>query len=125
MTTWNILVETTGSLAVLDWDQAEAEGLPLVDFAYAAVDAVTVAGDGDRVAAYRRCFGEGSVGTRVRGALGRLAGVAQLTPAAAELCLHACWLRHASNEHARSEQPTPFLEIVRDLAARDVPALSG
>jgi len=125
LTTWNILVDDTGSLALLDWEEAEAEGLPLADFAYAAVDAMTVAGDGDRLAAYRRCFGEGSVGTSVGEALGRLATVAQLTPAAAELCLHACWLRHASNEHARGEQPTPFLELVREVAARDLPASVG
>ena len=125
LTTWNILVDDTGSLALLDWDEAEAEGLPLADFAYAAVDAMTVAGDGDRVAAYRRCFGEGNIGTRIRESLGRLATVAHLTPAAAELCLHACWLRHASNEHARGEQPTPFLEIVREVAAGDLAASVG
>ena len=125
LTTWNILVDDTGSLAVLDWDEADADGLPLVDFAYAAVDALTVADDGDRLAAYRRCFGKGTVGTSVGEALERLATVAQLTPAAAELCLHACWLRHASNEHARGDHPTPFLEIVREVAAGDFPALVG
>jgi hypothetical protein len=125
LTTWNILVDDTSGLAVLDWDEAEAEGLPLVDFTYAAVDALTVAGDGDRLAAYRRCFGEGSVGTSVGEALGRLATVAQLTPAAAELCLHACWLRHASNERARGDQPAPFLELVREVAAGELPTLVG
>jgi Phosphotransferase enzyme family len=121
LTTWNILVDGKGGLALLDWDEADVAGLPLVDFAYAAVDAVTVAGAVDRLAGYRLCFEAGSIGRRVRGALERLAGGAQLTPAAAELCLHACWLRHASNEHARREQPTPFLEIVREVAARGVP----
>jgi hypothetical protein len=117
MTSWNILVEDTGGLALLDWDDAEAEGLPLVDFAYAAVDAVAIAGDVDRLAAYRRCFRDVSVGARVRGALGRLATIAQLTPAAAELCLHACWLRHACNEQLRGERPTAFLEVAREVAA--------
>jgi hypothetical protein len=125
LTTWNILVDDKGSLALLDWDEADAEGLPLADFAYAAVDVLTVAGDGDRVTAYRRCFGAGSVSTSVGEALGRLATVAQLTPATAELCLHACWLRHASNEHARGERSTPFLEIVREVAAGDLPAFVG
>jgi hypothetical protein len=125
LTTWNILVDDTGGLALIDWDEADAEGLPLMDFAYAAVDVMTAAGDGDRLAAYRRCFGEGSVSTSVGEALGRLATVAQLTPATAELCLHACWLRHASNEHARGERSAPFIEIVREVAAGDLPAFVG
>lgn len=124
LTTWNILVDR-GRLAVVDWDEAELAGLPLGDFAYAALDAFTVACDGDRLAAFVRCFGGGAIAEWIAGRLQRLERAAELTAETAELCLHACWLRHALNEHERAEGPTPFLQIVREVAAGDLPAFVG
>ena len=120
LTTWNILVDQ-GRLAVVDWDEAELAGLPLGDFAYAALDAFTVACNGDRLAAFGRCFGGGAIAEWIAERLQRLERTAELTTETAELCLHACWLRHASNEHERAEEPTPFLDIVREVV-RGLPA---
>ena len=120
LTTWNILVDQ-GRLAVVDWDEAELAGLPLGDFAYAALDAFTVACDGDRLAAFGRCFGGGAIAEWIAERLQRLERAAELKAETAELCLHACWLRHASNERDRAEGPTPFLDIVREVV-RALPA---
>ena len=47
----------------------------------------------------------------------RLRTSLRLSPEAAELCFHACWLHHARNER-RSGEEGPFLEIARWLARR-------
>ncbi|HET7425266.1 MAG TPA: phosphotransferase [Gemmatimonadales bacterium] len=111
-----------GPPAIVDWEAASSTGLPLRDLLYSAVDA-TAARDGyrDRVAAFVRCFPDG---TGVSGSLGRLldrlrrsAGLSERTTT---LCVHACWLQHAADEQAKRApgEPRPFLEIVRRLAER-------
>jgi hypothetical protein len=45
----------------------------------------------------------------------------ELDDGVADLCFHACWLRHAANESLRPEESArPFLEIVRAIAERRV-----
>jgi hypothetical protein len=41
----------------------------------------------------------------------------RIEPDVVELCFHACWLRHAANEAARGDDPRPFAEILRRVAA--------
>jgi len=121
LTMSNVLL-AGGSLRVVDWEAAEPEGLPLSDLLYAAVDA-TAAREGyrDRVAAFERCFPPGA---RTPGQLGqgldRLRREADLSDAAAALCVHACWLQHAADERSKRgpEEARPFLAIVRRLAER-------
>jgi hypothetical protein len=109
LTAWNLRLDGEGGLGVLDWAEAEGEALPLTDLLYAVADA-RAATDRyrDRVAAARAAAADPLV-ERLRAALG-------LSPGAAELCLHACWLRHARNERRAGEGP--FAEIVRWLAYR-------
>jgi hypothetical protein len=109
LTMWNLRLGDDGALGVLDWAEAEADALPLTDVLYAVADA-RAACDGyrDRVAAARAAAAD-PLSERLRAALG-------LSPAAAELCLHACWLRHARNERRGGQGP--FAEIVRWLAYR-------
>jgi hypothetical protein len=119
LTMWNVLVDGRGTIGVLDWAEAEPAGLPLTDFFYAIADAAAACdGYRDRLGAVRACFAPGGqradlvapLRARLRTSLG-------LTPEAAELCFHACWLHHARNER-RSGEDGPFLEIARWLAHR-------
>lgn len=106
LTTANVLVARDGHLAVVDWDTAAPRGVPLTDLFYAVADAeAATRGFTDRVAVT-----SGEHEQRFRDALG-------LDDAVADLCFHACWLRHAANESLRDQRERPFLEIARTVAA--------
>jgi hypothetical protein len=111
LTTANVLVARDGRLAVVDWDTAAPRTLPLTDLLYALADAeAATRGFADRLGAVPSEPGEHEL--RFRHALG-------VDDAVADLCFHACWLRHAANESLRPEESTrPFLEIARTIAAR-------
>jgi hypothetical protein len=111
LTMWNLRLGHQGALGVLDWAEAEREALPLTDLFYAIADA-RAACDGyrDRVSAARAAAAD-PLAERLRVAL-------ELSPAAAELCLHACWLRHARNEQRAGAADRPFAEVVRWLTHR-------
>jgi hypothetical protein len=124
LTMANVLVAGSGSLGVVDWEAARADGLPLTDFFYSAADAAAAGSRyDDRTAAFVDCFGPegcrsaalGELEESLRRALG-------LTPPVAQLCFHACWLHHGANEHravgreGRESTARPFLEIVRWVA---------
>jgi hypothetical protein len=106
LTTANVLV-AHGRLAVVDWDTAAPRALPLTDLVYAVADAEAATRDfADRVAATSREHEQ-----RFKDALG-------LDDAVADLCFHACWLRHAANEALRPEDETrPFTKIVQMVKA--------
>jgi hypothetical protein len=119
LTMWNVLVDGRGTIGVLDWAEADPAGLPLTDFFYAIADAAAACGRyRDRLEAVRACFVPGGqradlvapLRERLRTSLG-------LSPEAAELCFHACWLHHAVNER-RTREDGPFLEVARWLARR-------
>jgi hypothetical protein len=108
LTTANVLVGD-GRLAVLDWDTAAPRALPLTDLFYAVADAeAATRGFANRVAATSEEHER-----RFKDALG-------LDDAVADLCFHACWLRHAANESLRDQQARPFLEIARTVAAQRI-----
>jgi hypothetical protein len=115
LTTANVLIGA--GLGIVDWDAAEAAAFPLTDFFYAVADA-RAAADGfrDRVGAFSATFASDATPTRdVAPLQARLVAALGLEPDLVELCFHACWLRHASNELARSG-PGPFVEIARQVA---------
>jgi hypothetical protein len=118
LTTWNVLVDGK-KLAIVDWEAAEPEALPLVDLDYVIVDAVSVARRRSRDEAFARCSG-GGPDADLAGAVREDVRVwLDVTPEAAELARHACWLGHARNEADRAPAggPRPFLAIVGALAA--------
>lgn len=94
LTTWNLLLDD-GALAVVDWEAAESESLPLIDLEYFIVDATAAARRVERDVAFRAT-----------------------ARSADELVRHACWLGHARNELERAtpDSPRPFLAIVQTLA---------
>jgi hypothetical protein len=120
LTMWNVRLGESGALGVLDWAEAEGEALPLTDLFYAVADAAAACdGYRDRVAALRSCFEpSGARAATVAPLSERLRASLELSPAAAELCFHACWLRHAGNERSLNAAARPFAEIVRWLAHR-------
>jgi hypothetical protein len=120
LTMWNVRLGADGALGILDWAEADSESLPLTDLFYAVADAAAACdGYRDRIAAARSCFEPGGARTATVGPLTERAIAAlSLSRAAADLCFHACWLRHAANERAMDGADGPFAEIVRWLAHR-------
>jgi phosphotransferase family enzyme len=120
LTATNVLVDRDHGLGILDWEEAAEDGLPLTDFLYAATDTVAAAaGYRDRVQAFRSCFASGGVHTALVEELrSRLARALEIDDTVQEICFHACWLHHASNEHARSAGSLsgPFMTIVQVIA---------
>lgn len=120
LTMWNVLRTTSGTLGIVDWEEAHRTGIPLADFYYAAADAVS-ATDGyrDRAAAVRSCFtSDGRQRRLVRPLEHRLQSALGISAGVAQLCFHGCWLRHAVNELRASApgDPRPFRDIVSWLA---------
>jgi Phosphotransferase enzyme family len=120
LTMSNVLLDGT-SLGVVDWEAAADRGLPLMDFAYAAVDAVAATGRyEDRLRAFRDSFMTASPYSRaIAAAQLRLVSELEIAPEVAELCLHGCWVRHAANAQQRnaSTRDGSFVDIVGELAA--------
>lgn len=120
LTATNVLVDRDGRLGILDWEEAAAEGLPLTDFLYSAADAVAATGAyHDRVQAFRSCFAPGGAhAATVEEQRSRLAQALAIADVVQEVCFHACWLHHASNEQARSTVSAsgPFVAIVQMIS---------
>jgi hypothetical protein len=117
LTTWNLLVDRD-ALAVVDWEAAEREALPLVDLDYLLIDAVAAARRTRQDLVFRRCAAGGRDGRLVNRLHGELRSRLGLDHEVAELARHACWLGHARNEDQRAAPgtPRPFLAIVALLA---------
>jgi len=116
LTMFNVLWDGDGALAILDWEEARPRALPLVDLAYAAVDAVAAASRyRDRVAAFESVYRQKTLERFA----GRVAMRLELQPDVAELAVHACWLQHAANElRELGGAGGPFVQIARRLAGR-------
>jgi Ser/Thr protein kinase RdoA (MazF antagonist) len=121
LTMQNLLWHPPNPPAVLDWEAARPDGLPLVDFFYAAVDAYSQAGrPADRVRVFQSCFGSaGDVTPSLTPLLERVREATATSPAAARVSFHACWIGHAVDEVEKHPEATsrPFLAIVRALSA--------
>jgi hypothetical protein len=103
LTVTNIVVDECAELGIVDWEGASEDALPLMDFFYAAADAVAAAdGYADRAGAVASCFANGGVhASFVTGLRRRLAEGLGVDDVVQEICFHACWLHHAANEAAR------------------------
>ena len=124
LTMWNVIVADRTKIGVVDWEAACNHSLPLVDFYYAAVDAVAATrGYADRLLAFSSVFGERS------GPRGRIAELESMVlkeltidRGTARLAFHACWLHHAVNELQRTSetQARPFVRIVQSVAGMEM-----
>jgi hypothetical protein len=120
LTMVNVFVTSSGGIGLVDWEDARARDLPLLDFYYAAADAAAAAKRyADRAAAFRTLFVEAAPGSVVRDLESRLVRALDLDPEIVELAFHACWIRHAIAEQASNapSKARPFLEILRMAAA--------
>jgi hypothetical protein len=121
LTMVNVFVGRTGSLGVVDWESAREQGLPLVDFYYAAVDAAAAANRyADRLAAFREQFGDGaSTLSAARELERRLVSALGLRQEVVELAFHVCWIQHAAAEQRATLESArrPFLEILDSVAS--------
>jgi aminoglycoside phosphotransferase (APT) family kinase protein len=119
LTMWNLLLDEQEGLGVIDWESANAEGLPFVDFFYAIVDAITIAKtSGDRLLAFKECFATGGTyESMMRRSLAELRRVIQISDERVGLYFHACWLHHAANEYRSTGESDerPFLQLVQWL----------
>jgi phosphotransferase family enzyme len=118
LTMWNVLVDHRNPLGVVDWETAEDGGLPLVDFFYAVTDAAAAGNRyASRLGALQSCFARGGEHTEfVAGLQTRVAAPVGVERPLAELAFHACWIRHAANEHSAEPDGTEFARIVQWLA---------
>ena len=120
LTMVNVFVQPDGTLGVIDWESAAAEGLPLGDFCYAAVDLAAAREHyRDRAAAFERCFGPARAPAAAADWLPQLRRAVELPQGYATLAFHACWLQHADNERRKRSpgEPLPFLGHARRAAA--------
>jgi hypothetical protein len=120
LTMVNVFVGRSGSLGVVDWESAREQGLPLVDFYYASVDAAAAANRyADRLAAFREQFGDEAASlSTARELERRLVAALALRPEVVELAFHVCWIQHAAAEQRATLESArrPFLEILRSVA---------
>jgi Phosphotransferase enzyme family len=121
LTMQNVLLEAGMSPAVIDWESASEDGLPLADFFYAAVD-VFLAADriADRKAAFLACFSRGAPRAESVARLGdEIRQAVELPVSLVPICFHACWVRHAADESEQipDARDRPFLAIVDWIAA--------
>jgi hypothetical protein len=128
LTMWNVVVEGEQGIGVLDWEMASERALPLMDFYYAVCDAAAALNRYvDRYNAFRACFApDGCHAGFVRGLEQRLANALGVSAAFRQLCVHACWLRHAANE-TLAGQPghQPFGQIFRYVAHSSLNTSTG
>jgi hypothetical protein len=121
LTMSNVLVGDDESLAVVDWESSQDQGLPLSDLYYVAADAHAA------TRAYRHRGASLIEAFDSRTEYGRFVAqqatlvdpVCVRDRTVLELLLHATALHHAANEHARHPSgPQPFGEFARWLAWR-------
>ena len=114
LTSSNVLVSRGDRLGIVDWETAERRGLPLGDLFYAVADAEAAAtGFTDRRAAFLTVL----VDRRAAELESRLGAALGIDRPVADVCFHACWLRHAANEARRGGRGEgPFVQIARTIA---------
>jgi aminoglycoside phosphotransferase (APT) family kinase protein len=121
---WNVRIDPTGGLGVLDWESATLSGLPGGDLIYFLahltffVDGTL--GSGHERESYRASLDAGTYSGRVRAAcLARYAREVGLSDAETRLVSLLTWMVHARSEHARLTEDTA-LPPRREHLARGV-----
>lgn len=107
---WNLLVTLDDELAVLDWESAELDGLPLLDLlyylAYAGFNVDGAHNSASRVPSYRRSLDPATHTGAIRGeCVARYLGALGIDPAQLKPLRVLLWLIHAESEfrHAQAD----------------------
>jgi phosphotransferase family enzyme len=122
LTAANVLVDEKDRLGIVDWEHAAPDCLPLGDLAYAVADvAAAVGGSRNRPEEFAFAPG-GALAGLTRELLHGAARSLGIEAPAVELCLEACWLRHADNELRKldGQGERPFLSILERSGAEGV-----
>jgi len=102
---WNFLA-TNSSVALLDWEAAEPEGIPLWDLlyflrSYGAMRARGRRAERDRNALEAILFGDSSLARWSRDVIRRYCREIDLDPSLIEPLFHVCWMHRAVKEASR------------------------
>jgi hypothetical protein len=118
LTMANVLVARSAP-AIIDWESASADGLPLTDLWYALVDGVARAARVTHAYAVQAlASGSAPAPAALASIPAQHADALRLSADEAVLAFHACWLGHADNELRRGLEERPFTAVVRAIAAR-------
>lgn len=114
---WNVLVTPAGDLAVLDWESAEVDGLPVLDLLYYLAYAAFYVEDArdleSRIAAYRRSLDPLTpTGAVRRDCLARYLDALDLDPARLGPLRVLLWMIHAHSD---------FLHAAADIGGSPLP----
>ena len=106
--TWNLLVDEAGRVSFLDWENADAAGMPLWDVFYLlrshAVGTARRAGVRRRLAGVERyLFGASPLSDSIVRAVGGYASKLRIDPALVEPLFHLCWMQQALKEATRTD----------------------
>lgn len=106
---WNMLVTPAGRVALIDWEAAGPDGMPLWDLFYFlrayCADAVRARGGTDRVRGLLgELLGETPLGAAVVGATRRYCAVVGVPVVLIEPLFYTCWMHRAVKEAARLTQ---------------------
>lgn len=109
--TWNMLVSPAGRVALIDWEAAGPDGMPLWDLFYFlrayCADAVRARGGTDRVRGLLgELLGETPLGAAVVDATRRYCAVVGVPVVLIEPLFYTCWMHRAVKEAARLTQQT-------------------
>lgn len=113
LTMANVIVKQKG-LGVVDWESAQATGLPLSDLFYALADCTARALRSNPARAIVQQLSQRGSGASVTlpDLIGEHARALRLTEPQTRLAFHTCWLRHASEELRRGQARGPFLDVL-------------
>ena len=106
--TWNLLVDDAGRVAFLDWENADAAGMPLWDLLYLlrshAVGSARRAGVRRRLVAVERyLFGASPLSDTIVASVGSYAARLGMDRRLVEPLFHLCWMHQALKEATRTD----------------------
>lgn len=120
LTMSNVLLGPDG-LAIVDWEAARPDDLPLLDLWYALADGLARARGVEHARAVEiLCDAAPGDAPVLAGLPAEHAAALGLSADQARLGFHACWLCHADDELRRGTRG-PFVAVVEALAARRAP----
>jgi thiamine kinase-like enzyme len=103
---WNMLVTPAGRVALLDWEAAEPQGMPLWDLFYflrsTCIDAARLAGVRSALSGFVQQFlSETPLSQLVINSVKRYCGHVHLAPQLVEPLFYTCWMHRSLKEATR------------------------
>ena len=124
---WNLMIDDDGRIAFLDWESAEAHGLPLWDLVHFqfSFGAWVSRRDGERRrldAAIRHFVTPGALQARFADQISELAGAVGLPPPMIRPLFYTCWMQRSLKEATRRTPATLnrglYVRMLREMIRR-------